>query len=147
MNSEYSQNKVHSLQRQTKIAKLVYVISFIIATWKWWNLWLWLSLQLVFSCKACLKNKRSIRSYFKKIWYLLQQSYPPSKPACTQPPQDRTTAHQALLVEIWWDSPDSTPSYDELGLVIPFASLRWWTINETAFVMTGENKNEFYMET
>ncbi len=29
--------------------------------------------------------------------------------------------HQALLVEIWWNSRDSTPSYDELALVIPFA--------------------------
>ena len=55
-------------------------------------------------------------------------------------------AYQALLVEIWWNSRDSTPSYDELVLVIPFAWLRWQITIEIAFVMTDENKNEFYGE-
>ena len=31
------------------------------------------------------------------------------------------TTHQALLVEIWWNSRDFSPSYDQLALVIPFA--------------------------
>ena len=45
------------------------------------------------------------------------------------------------LVEFSW-------FYTQLrwALVIPFAWLRWWITIEIAFVMTGENKNEFYVE-
>ncbi len=52
------------------------------------------------------------------------------------------TSHQAVLMEIWWNSCDSTPSYDELLLVFPFAWSRWWIT--ITFAMTGENKNTFY---
>ena len=63
-----------------------------------------------------------------------------------EPKHKRQISHQALLVEFWWNSRHSTPSYDELALVIPFAWLRWRITIEIAFVMTGENKYEFYME-
>ena len=54
-----------------------------------------------------------------------------------------STSHQTLLVEIWWNSHDSTPSYDEIALVIPFA---WLIAIEIAFVITSENQNKFYVE-
>ncbi len=93
-------------------------------------------------------SRNCLRSKFAKFSCdtVFHSLFAPLMSRCVIIEYKSQASQQAHLVEIWWDSRDSTPSYNELVLVIPFAWLRWWIIIEIAFVMTGENKNKFYME-